>query len=169
MKDVKSILERKQKIIDKLEKTFEELPPDEANELKSELQSIAREEHDLKFEIALAGNTGAGKSSLLNALLDKRDFLPTSDRAGCTSVVIKLQKNERMNFEVDIEFMSKEEADMFINSLIDEEDEDDEDEDSEYRTVKESHTKLFEDIRTEFPISPATMSFTTGRRIESGY
>ena len=42
------------------------------------------------------GNTGVGKSSLLNALLDEASVLPTSGSRGCTAAVIELAFNSAL-------------------------------------------------------------------------
>ena len=57
-----------------------------------------------------AGGTGAGKSSLLNALLDHADVLPTSGIQACTSVVVELIHNARnkTSYDAEIEFLSVE-------------------------------------------------------------
>jgi hypothetical protein len=43
--------------------------------------------------IGVLGNTGVGKSSLLNALLDEANVLPTSGSRGCTAAVVELRFN----------------------------------------------------------------------------
>lgn len=59
--------------------------------------------------IAVVGDTGAGKSSLLNALLDHGNILPTSGMRACTAVVVEVQQNLRTNcYEADIDFLSVE-------------------------------------------------------------
>ena len=42
------------------------------------------------------GNTGVGKSSLLNALLGEASILPTSGSRGCTAAVVELVYNETL-------------------------------------------------------------------------
>ena len=46
-----------------------------------------------KVIIGLLGNTGVGKSSLLNALLDEATVLPTSGSRGCTAAAVELRFN----------------------------------------------------------------------------
>jgi len=58
--------------------------------------------------IAVVGDTGAGKSSLMNAVLDHRSVLPTSGMRACTAVVVEVvQNNTSSEFEADIEFLQK--------------------------------------------------------------
>jgi GTPase SAR1 family protein len=58
--------------------------------------------------IAVVGDTGSGKSSLMNALLDHADILPTSGMRACTAVVVEITNNRlNNNYEADIEFLSE--------------------------------------------------------------
>ena len=56
--------------------------------------------------VAIVGNTGAGKSSLLNALLGHYDILPTSGMQACTAAVVEINNNtEDDRYRADIEFL----------------------------------------------------------------
>jgi len=60
--------------------------------------------------IAVVGDTGSGKSSLLNALLGHSNILPTSGMRACTAVVVRVSSNTRSKlFEADIEFLTEKE------------------------------------------------------------
>jgi len=60
--------------------------------------------------IAVVGDTGSGKSSLLNALLDHGNILPTSGMRACTAVVVRVSGNETSdNYEADVEFLAEKE------------------------------------------------------------
>lgn len=77
--------------------------------LSEELEKL-EERKDPKTVIAIVGATGEGKTSLINALLDHRNVLPTSGMQACTAAVVEVVENKDSNlFEADIEFTSKEE------------------------------------------------------------
>ena len=60
--------------------------------------------------VGVVGTTGTGKSSLLNAMIDEYNVLPTSGTQACTAVVVKIQNNYKNDlYEADIEFLSTEE------------------------------------------------------------
>ena len=57
--------------------------------------------------IALVGDTGCGKSSLMNALIGHSDLLPTSGVRACTAVVVEVTNNTTNDkYEAEIEFLS---------------------------------------------------------------
>ena len=60
--------------------------------------------------VGVVGTTGTGKSSLLNAMIDEYNVLPTSGTQACTAVVVKIQNNYKndLYYEADIEFLSTE-------------------------------------------------------------
>lgn len=73
----------------------------------------------------MVGDTGAGKSSLMNALVEHDSILPTSGEhsstlrqltraqgmRACTAVVVEISANtESASFEADVEFLSRAEV-----------------------------------------------------------
>ena len=62
-----------------------------------------------KTTIGVFGKTGDGKSSLINAILDEEELLPTGTLDACTSVIIQVEAGaERDQYTATIEFISKE-------------------------------------------------------------
>jgi len=80
--------------------------------------------------IGVLGNTGVGKSSLLNALLDEASVLPTSGSRGCTAAVVELRINPLLNNNESsssvpvycgkVEFMKLEDWGKELTVLVDE-------------------------------------------------
>ncbi|KAJ7904438.1 hypothetical protein B0H14DRAFT_3079313 [Mycena olivaceomarginata] len=58
--------------------------------------------------IAVCGATGAGKSSILNAILDD-NIVPTSGMRACTAVVTEIAHHKKKTIDADVSFLSKEE------------------------------------------------------------
>ncbi|KAL2103971.1 hypothetical protein ACEWY4_000839 [Coilia grayii] len=72
-----------------------------------------------KIIIGVFGQTGCGKSSLLNAILGESELLPTGTLEACTSVIIQVEaKTEDNNYRATIDFISKEEWHKELKCLL---------------------------------------------------
>uniref|UniRef100_A0A3P8SCE3 Dynamin N-terminal domain-containing protein n=1 Tax=Amphiprion percula TaxID=161767 RepID=A0A3P8SCE3_AMPPE len=77
------------------------------NFLRTKIHDLKREKREL---IGVFGRTGAGKSSLINAILGEKNLLPSGEITACTSVMIKVEANIRNSkYDADIEFIKPEE------------------------------------------------------------
>lgn len=74
--------------------------------------------------IGVVGNTGAGKSSVINALLDEERLVPTNCMRACTAVVTELSYNEsddeQSRYKADVEFIKPEDWYKELKVLFDE-------------------------------------------------
>ncbi|MGH0187763.1 UNVERIFIED_CONTAM: hypothetical protein FKN15_026602 [Acipenser sinensis] len=61
-----------------------------------------------KIYIGVFGKTGAGKSSLINALVNERDLLPASTSGACTACFIEVQAHEKATYKAEIDFITEE-------------------------------------------------------------
>ncbi|ELU13237.1 hypothetical protein CAPTEDRAFT_212491 [Capitella teleta] len=75
---------------------------------REEIENLQSRLEVPKTVIAVVGDTGAGKSSLINAVLD-HDILPTSGMRACTAVVVEISESKSGSYESDIEFLSEKE------------------------------------------------------------
>nr|XP_040045931.1 nuclear GTPase SLIP-GC-like [Gasterosteus aculeatus aculeatus]XP_040045932.1 nuclear GTPase SLIP-GC-like [Gasterosteus aculeatus aculeatus] len=98
------------KVKDIMRRVLKTIPP-EKNNLNDFLR---RKIHDLETDerkvVGVFGKTGAGKSSLINAVIGLNKFLPSGSVSACTSVLIKVEANmQNQKGEAIIEFITKEE------------------------------------------------------------
>jgi ribosomal protein S18 len=84
-----------------------------------EAQSVRRPE----VAISLVGGTGAGKSTLVNAIVGVR-LLPVSNMRACTAAISEVSYGESGSYEAGIDFISREswqhEVDMLLQDISDE-------------------------------------------------
>ncbi|KAI0079668.1 hypothetical protein K474DRAFT_1683062 [Panus rudis PR-1116 ss-1] len=73
--------------------------------------------------IAVCGATGAGKSSILNAILDD-NIVPTSGMRACTAVVTEIAYHTKKSIDADVSFLSekewRDELAVLLDDLVDE-------------------------------------------------
>ncbi|KAI0721894.1 Dynamin family-domain-containing protein [Cerioporus squamosus] len=73
--------------------------------------------------IAVCGATGAGKSSILNAILDD-NIVPTSGMRACTAVVTEIGHHKKKTIDGDVSFLTeqewREELSVLLDDLVDE-------------------------------------------------
>ena len=62
--------------------------------LLSQVADLKKKAERQDFVICLMGETGAGKSSAINALLEEEQLVPTSGMCACTSVVTRIAWND---------------------------------------------------------------------------
>ncbi|XP_033998828.1 nuclear GTPase SLIP-GC-like isoform X4 [Trematomus bernacchii] len=96
---VKNIMSR---VLDKL--------PDQDDKFNKFLKKNIKDlETDKREVVGVFGRTGAGKSSLINAVIEEQDLLPSGSLIACTSVMIKVEANmQNPKYEAEIEFITKE-------------------------------------------------------------
>ncbi|XP_019213459.1 nuclear GTPase SLIP-GC isoform X2 [Oreochromis niloticus] len=75
--------------------------------LKKKISDLETNKREL---VGVFGKTGAGKSSLINAIIKEKNLLPSGSVNACTSVMIKVEANTYSSkYEAEIEFITKEE------------------------------------------------------------
>ncbi|XP_039467609.1 nuclear GTPase SLIP-GC-like [Oreochromis aureus] len=75
--------------------------------LKKKISDLETDKREL---VGVFGKTGAGKSSLINAIIKEKNLLPSGSVNACTSVMTKVEANTRSSkYEAEIEFITKEE------------------------------------------------------------
>ncbi|ROL44239.1 Tripartite motif-containing protein 35 [Anabarilius grahami] len=72
-----------------------------------------------KATMGIFGKSGDGKSSLLNAVLEKMDFLPSGSYGACTAIITQVEANlTDSNYIAEIELFSKEEWEKELKDLF---------------------------------------------------
>ncbi|KAK0644136.1 hypothetical protein B0T16DRAFT_438330 [Cercophora newfieldiana] len=92
----------------------------------STIQGLRRKADELaKFEcpptrtVGLVGDSGVGKSSLLNSLLDTRDLARTSNNgAACTCVVTEYRYHNAEHFAINVELFDEDEVSNQIQDMF---------------------------------------------------
>ncbi|KAM7386879.1 hypothetical protein PAMA_009485 [Pampus argenteus] len=117
--------------------------------LKMKIDDLKTDKREL---VGVFGRTGAGKSYLINAIIEERNLLPSGSISACTTVMIKVEANmHNQKYEADIEFITKEEwkDELWSSSLGNKEDDDFDD----YCDVEKLSALYGEEWKTKSPES----------------
>ncbi|KAF1918118.1 hypothetical protein BDU57DRAFT_528585 [Ampelomyces quisqualis] len=72
--------------------------------------------------VGVVGNTGAGKSSVINAMLDEERLVPTNCMRACTAVVTEMSWNDSTEparkYRAEIEFITREDWEKEVTTLM---------------------------------------------------
>ena len=83
------------------------------------IENVRKQAVPTKTIIGVVGNTGAGKSSVINAMLDEERLVPTNCMRACTAVVTELSYNyERQPYRAEIEFIQSEDWQKELETLF---------------------------------------------------
>ena len=88
------------------------------------INNVAKQAERSKTVVGVVGNTGAGKSSVINAILEEERLVPTNCMRACTAVVTEISYNfEETPYRAEIEFITveswKNELNVLFQDLLD--------------------------------------------------
>ncbi|KAI1336959.1 hypothetical protein F5Y15DRAFT_426715 [Xylariaceae sp. FL0016] len=114
-------------VMDQLENTIIKSSNPEATSWRKAFQDIRDQATPTRTVVGVVGNTGAGKSSVINALLDEERLLPTNCLRACTASPTEISFNYSEDpqelYRAEIEFISKldwvRELEVLFSDLLD--------------------------------------------------
>lgn len=94
----------------------------DAEEWQTRIRELGERSFNKKTIVGVVGATGAGKSSLINAVLDEHRLLQTSCMSACTAAVTEISWNPRNDpeerYAAIVEFISAEEWETELRNLL---------------------------------------------------
>ncbi|SMR60840.1 unnamed protein product [Zymoseptoria tritici ST99CH_1E4] len=87
-----------------------------------QIENVRCQSQRSRTVVGVVGNTGAGKSSVINALLEEERLVPTNCMRACTAVVTELSYNDSMEpskkYRAEIEFIKTEDWEKELKVLF---------------------------------------------------
>jgi GTPase SAR1 family protein len=92
---------------------------EDASHCLAAVLDIQKKAEKLKQLLVVVGNTGAGKSSVINAILDEERLVPTNCMRTCTAVVTEISYNHIDDlYRAEIEFIVQQDWEKELNILF---------------------------------------------------
>ncbi|EPE29393.1 P-loop containing nucleoside triphosphate hydrolase [Glarea lozoyensis ATCC 20868] len=82
------------------------------------IEKIRENHKKCRLLVGFLGVSGAGKSSLINVLLEHEDLLPADDEKACTASVVEISFNAELEYEAVVERIDKEDWQSELNQLF---------------------------------------------------
>ncbi|KAI9669298.1 MAG: hypothetical protein M1831_000333 [Alyxoria varia] len=96
------------KLLDALSKPLQERDFSESQSWLEQIEKVKRQAVKTKTIVGVVGNTGAGKSSVINALLDSERLVPTNCMRACTAVITEISYNsDSIPYRAEIEYIER--------------------------------------------------------------
>ena len=100
-------VERGIELLAGLKKTVESQPSKGTAQWLKAIHDVQSQAVRSKTIVGVVGATGAGKSSVINAMLDEDRLLPTNCMRACTAVVTEISWHDMDGYRAEIEFISR--------------------------------------------------------------
>ncbi|THY16227.1 hypothetical protein D6D01_07752 [Aureobasidium pullulans] len=112
-------------ILDSLVQNFElSKETGDSEQWLHQIELVRQEATGARTVVGVVGNTGAGKSSVINAILDEERLVPTNCMRACTAVVTEMSWNpseeESSKYRAEIEFIKPDEWQKELRVLFNE-------------------------------------------------
>jgi hypothetical protein len=112
------------KVLDNLKSTFERYAgaSETADAWIKTIDKLRTQADRKRTVVGVVGNTGAGKSTVINALLDEERIVPTNCMRACTAVVTEISWNDSTDptakYSAEIEFITREDWEKELSTLL---------------------------------------------------
>ncbi|RHZ70209.1 hypothetical protein CDV55_107798 [Aspergillus turcosus] len=112
------------KLLEDLKEPLGRVAVEDASQWLQAIEKVQSQAAQPKTIVGVVGNTGAGKSSIINAMLDEERLVPTNCMRACTAVVTEISYNTTDDpYRAEIEFITRDdwekELRVLFNDLFD--------------------------------------------------
>ena len=96
-------------MLQQIRQALESQPSQDSTQWLQTIDNVQKQAVRTKTVVGVVGATGAGKSSVINAMLDEERLVPTNCMRACTAVVTEISYNhsEDVRYRAEIEFIAR--------------------------------------------------------------
>jgi ABC-type multidrug transport system fused ATPase/permease subunit len=87
---LEAAMEKGVELLEKLKEPLTRAPSDDVSQWLPSIEKVQKQAVRAKTILGVVGNTGSGKSSIINAMLDEERLVPTNCMRACTAVVTEI-------------------------------------------------------------------------------
>ncbi|EAW16751.1 LOW QUALITY PROTEIN: uncharacterized protein NFIA_000950 [Aspergillus fischeri NRRL 181] len=107
------------KLLEDLKEPLGRVAGEDASQWLQAIEKVQSQAAQPKTIVGVVGNTGAGKSSIINAMLDEERLVPTNCMRACTAVVTEISYNSSDDpYQAEIEFIAREDWEKELRVLF---------------------------------------------------
>ncbi|GIJ86574.1 hypothetical protein Asppvi_005463 [Aspergillus pseudoviridinutans] len=107
------------KLLEDLKEPLGRVAVEDASQWLQAIEKVQTQAAQPKTVVGVVGNTGAGKSSIINAMLDEERLVPTNCMRACTAVVTEISYNTSDDpYQAEIEFITREDWEKELRVLF---------------------------------------------------
>jgi GTPase Era involved in 16S rRNA processing len=107
------------KLLEDLKEPLGSVAGEDASQWLQAIEKVQSQAAQPKTIVGVVGNTGAGKSSIINAMLDEERLVPTNCMRACTAVVTEISYNSSDDpYQAEIEFITREDWEKELRVLF---------------------------------------------------
>ncbi|EXJ55268.1 hypothetical protein A1O7_08194 [Cladophialophora yegresii CBS 114405] len=107
-------------LLGSIQSALQEQPSQDTTQWLQAIDTVQKQATRSKTVIGVVGATGAGKSSVINAMLDEERLVPTNCMRACTAVVTEISYNhqEGAPYRAEVEFISRDDWHKMLKILF---------------------------------------------------
>ena len=107
------------RLLEDLKEPLGRVAVEDASQWLQAIEKVQSQAAQPETIVGVVGNTGAGKSSIINAMLDEERLVPTNCMRACTAVVTEISYNSSDDpYRADIEFIIREDWERELRVLF---------------------------------------------------
>lgn len=116
---LKAAVQQGVKLLKDLKEPLDRVAVKDASQWLQAIEKVQSQAEQPKTIIGVVGNTRAGKSSIINAMLDEERLVPTNCMRACTAVVTKISYNTSDDpYQAEIKFITREDWEKELRVLF---------------------------------------------------